>query len=232
MSGAPFSVALTANELVLLDGQCRDEVQRAVDRAKDTIAIRTADALEEREAAMVAKILDVARSKGRLTFAQTPIDVCPCCGRKDGYWPYARAGRYHRKGAPNYSAPKVFTGWDLDRGFVTVKNHISVGFCTTCRPRVEPVLASRLLSIQAETPKHWTTVPQRFQRHDNRKCTKCGWEGHEGQMRPLLTLMGNGTYQGGCPSCDAENRFLGSELIAKADGFTLVPTAALQTKEA
>lgn len=222
---AAFEVKLTASEATLLDGQCRPEVQAVVDRAKDALRLTTAG-LAEREAAMVAKIVAVAREKGRVTFSSAPISRCPCCGRSDGYHPHARTGRYHRKGQPNYKTPKLFTGWDLDRGFVTVQHSIYTGFCASCRPRVEPVLLDALSDVRTDTPDHWTGAPHRYRRFDNMHCKSCDWRGHEGQMRPLRTLMGDGTYPGGCPKCPAENTPLGQRRIERAEGFTLVERAA------
>lgn len=216
-----FSVSLNASEAMRLDGHCRPEVQVVVERARDTLAL-AGSGLVEKQAAMVARIVATAREKGRLTFTRTLITSCPCCGRRDGYHVYPRAGRYHRKGAPNFSKPKTFMGYDLDRGFVSVQHHISVGFCETCRPQVEPVLVPLLAKVQVDCPTYWEAAPHRWVRHENKVCTACGWEGHEGEMRQALTLMGDGFYPAGCPSCDAENRPLTRPVIERRDGFTLV----------
>ncbi|HEY9219575.1 MAG TPA: hypothetical protein VIO94_16120 [Phenylobacterium sp.] len=220
-----FAVNLTAEEALRLDGACRPDVQAIVDRAKTALQLRSSG-LSEKEGAMVATILTVAKEKGRLTYDRSPITRCPCCGRHDGYHTYSRAGRYHRKGQPNYSAPKTFMGFDLNRGFVTVQHHISVGYCTDCRGRVEAVLLPLLADERVDCPDHWAAAPHRFRRFDNKTCTACGWEGHEGQMRPRRTLMGDGTYPGGCPNCPAENAPLSRAVIVSRDGFTLVERQA------
>jgi len=217
-----FTLKLTASEAAHLDGLVSAEAQAVVDRAKDTLAL-SLSGLSEKEAAMVATIVATAREKGRLTLSRTRVSSCPCCGRKDGYFVYPRAGKYHRKGAPNYSAPKTFAAFDLNQGFVTVQNHIGVGFCETCRPRVEPVLLPLLAPLEAEFPAHWDAAPHKWRRYDNKVCKACGWEGHEGEMRPMRTLMGNGSYPGGCPNCEAANQPLGRTVIDRREGFTLVP---------
>lgn len=220
---AEFALELSAAEAALLDGRVSEKAQAVVNRAKDTLALADTG-LVEKEAAMVAKIMAVAREKGRLTYSRKPITSCPCCGRRDGYFVYPRHGRYHRKGQPNYSAPKTFMGYGMDEGFVTVQHHISVGYCDTCKPRVDAVLVPLLATIDADYPKYWVEAPHRFRRFENKTCTACGWEGHEGQMRQARTLMGDGFYPAGCPACPAENRILGTSVIKPRDGFTLVET--------
>ena len=216
-----FAIRLTAEEAARLDGHCSPDAQAVVDRAKSVLALAGCG-LSEKEAAMVASIVAVAREKGRLTFATTRITSCPCCGRNDGYFPHQRSGKFHRKGQPNYRAPKTFAGYDLDQGFVIVQHHISVGFCETCRPRIEPVLLPLLSEVRADYPDRWQDAPHRYRRFENKVCTACGWEGHEGQMKPLRTLMGDGHYPGGCPSCPAENLPLGRRVIERGEGFTIV----------
>lgn len=222
---AEFTVKLTAAEAVILDGRVSEEAQAVVNRAKDTLAL-SYSGLAEKEAAMVAKIISVAREKGRLTYSRKAITSCPCCGRRDGYYVHARTGKYHRRGQPNYNSPKTFMGYGMDEGFVTVQHHISVGYCDQCKPRVDPVLLPLLEGIEADYSKHWAEAPHRFRRFDNRVCTSCGWEGHEGQMRQARTLMGDGWYPAGCPNCTAENVPLGRRVIKERDGFTIVDAHA------
>lgn len=68
-------------------------------------------------------------------------------------------------------------------------------------------------------------------RHSNRRCTKCGWEGHEGEMGRLMTLMGDGYYPALCPECGAGDRLFSRDVETR-DGFTVVPkeVAATQTE--
>lgn len=220
---AEFTLELTASEASLLDGRVGDKAQAVVDRAKDTLAL-SSSGLAEKEAAMVAKIVATAREKGRLTYSRKPIRACPCCGRNEGYYLHTRTGKYHRKGQPNYKAPKTFMGYGMDEGFVTIQHHISVGYCDQCKPRVDPVLLPLLAGIEADYPSYWSEAPHRFKRFDNKVCTACGWEGHEGEMRKARTLMGDGYYPAGCPNCTAANGPLGPWPIKPRDGHTIVDT--------
>jgi hypothetical protein len=217
------SVKLTASELLRLDGHCRPEIQGVVDIQKHANAIR-GDGLTPKMAAMIAEIVASARKNKRLTYVQTSIRYCPCCGRNDGYYTHSRSGRFHRRGAPNYERPKLFAGVDLARGFISVQNHIGVGFCMTCEPIVRPPLLAALVDVSAELPEQLTGEPPRFKRYANQHCKKCDWRGHEGEMGMLRTLMGDGFYRGKCPSCGAENGFLNTT-IETVDGFTLVATS-------
>ena len=217
MSGHTISLELTVQEILLLDGQCRPEIQEAVERAK--LASTLSGGLSESEAEMVAKILDVARKNGRLTFVPTTISYCPCCKRNDGYWPVKRATKYKTRGEPDYDKPKLFPAWELDRGFVVVKNHVRAGVCETCRPRVFPVLAERLAGMRAELPKEITGIEPRYKRVAHMACAACGWQGLETEVG-LLPAMFGGTYRGQCPSCK------GKVHIRTVDGFSVVEQEA------
>lgn len=221
MSDALYSVNLTLPEIIYLDGHCRAEIQQVVEMAKTAQAISDAGVLSEKEASMVAELVAVATTKGRLTWSQHAIKNCPCCGRNDGYYAVARATRYKVKGRPDYDKPKLFTGYDLDSGFIHIQGHISKGCCESCFPRIASVLLQRLDGVRAELPEKLTGRPSRFKRHDRMQCTVCQWEGHEGELLPLPALMG-GNYPGKCPSCGAENRLLGATNVKTVDGFTIV----------
>lgn len=219
---AMFDVKVTIDELTLLDGNCRPEIQAIVDHAKATRAIGSV--LPEREAKMVAELVAIAKSKGRLTWSTKPIRTCPCCGRDDGYHLAARTTQRRTKGRPDYSKPKRFAGYDMDRGFIGVEGHISKGVCVGCKDRVLPVLAAQLTAVDAEIPEQITGHKPLFKRHDMMECVDCHWLGHECQLKPLPAVMG-GYYPGECPSCSAKNLFMGPAKIKRAEGFALIPTA-------
>ena len=48
------------------------------------------------------------------------------------------------------------------------------------------------------------------------------WEGHEGQVGRLRTLLGDGTYPGKCLSCGVEHRPFSVSPLEIIDGFVVV----------
>jgi hypothetical protein len=218
-----YKLELTRDEAILLDGRVGEKAQAEINKAKDALRIaKMAEGLSESEAKMVAEIIAEARTKGILAFRYESINHCPCCDRKGGYHLVKRNTKWKRKGQPDRDSPIYFRAWNLRDSFISVKNHISIGFCETCRPRVEPLLAELLQDIECSTPKHWTEIKQRYIRHPKMQCTECGWEGHEGEMLPKLTLIGDGHYPGGCPKCPAVNTLFLTK-IKSMGGHVMVP---------
>lgn len=219
-----YEVALTLDEVMRLDGACRPEIQRVVEQARATAEI--SKELPEPMAKMVTTILNVAATDGRLVYERRNVRQCPCCGRFDGYWPVRRSTRYKTRGKPDYDKPKTFSAWGLQRQFIQIQHHLSVGICETCAPQVLPVLRARLVGVKAQIPEQLSGRPTEWLWQQNRECTKCGWHGHEGQMIRERTIMGDGWYPALCPTCKAGGAF--SSAVKLADGFTLVEVAALK----
>jgi len=218
------SVNLTDEELALLDGRCSADVQRQVDAATGRLSMQAA--LAETPGHLAAFIADAvmeAKNSGRLKFAPCGLRTCPYCKRSGGYAVHSGRSRYHRKGTPNYDKPLTIPGVELAQRFVNFLGHATVGCCRECWEAAQPLLVSALDAVKAEIPEAITGKAPRFKRFDNAHCTACGWTGHEGQMRPRRTLMGDGRYPGGCPACPAENAPLGRTVIQTTKlGFTLV----------
>ena len=122
-----YEVKLTATELRELDSKCSQEVQKVVNTMlAETVYVNTWD-IPWNIAAMVEKIVDFAKSKGKLTIRHVLASRCPCCDRRDGYYVYTRntylkgfGGRFptHVKGEPDYSSPKRFIVCDLGRSCI------------------------------------------------------------------------------------------------------------------
>lgn len=217
-----ISVKLTPAELLLLDGKVSDEVQKEINTVKISNTIDPD--LSESERLMIAELITIAKSKKRLTYSRANISSCPCCKTSKGYHLYTRSSRSHRKGDKNYSNPIVFTGFDLDRGVVTMQNYISRGFCGFCEDRVKPELVKQLLMIvdqeKIQLPEALTGVSQKYFVVDKVRCIECSWEGLEDEMKKLPAMMG-GEYFGGCPKCEAKNLPFGRTKIER-NGFTTV----------
>lgn len=214
---------LLDTELVLLDGRCRPEIQARVDRAKARLASVAANPeLPEPVAKFLADAKNEALTNGKLIFRHIHLSSCSVCKQRAGYAKYTRYSRHHKKGADNYDRPLTFGGFELAERFVTTRGYATLGCCEECWKQIQPALADSLAGVEAEIPEKITGAAPSFVRYQNRHCTKCGWTGHEGEMRKLPTLMRDGYFPGGCPKCQAQSGLFSRE-VETADGFTVVP---------
>ena len=211
-------IDLTDDEIMVLDGVCRPDTQELVEEAR--ARIRMADAHPEIEAPLAHLVADAcsyAAKNGALVFTRHSLRSCPLCGREAGYVLFKSGPR---KGRPK--RPKYFSGFDLYDASIVVKGHVRIGGCTECLERVRPLLVGELSRVRAQIPETITGHKPRYVKRRNRTCTKCGWAGHEGEMRQILKLLGNGRFPGGCPECDAENGIGNLFAIELAPGFVVV----------
>lgn len=221
MSG--HALTLTDDELVLLNGRCRPEVQQKVDEAAARIRSREEHPdLTVAHAGFIADAVSEARTNGLLVWHQRRLRACSLCGRSGGYIEFKSGPR---RGRPNYDRPLHFNGRELARRSVGVEGYAKLGGCTECIEVVAPVLRDALCGVAAQVPDNLRAAgePRRV-RYENRRCSKCGWTGHEGQMGRKPTLLGDGTYPALCPECGAENHLF-SHPVEPADGFTIVVEA-------
>jgi hypothetical protein len=217
------SLKLTDEELILLDGKCRPEIQKAVDAAKDRLSsCKKLPNLTSSEAGFVADVVRCAQLKGILSWQPIFLKECKVCGTSCEYRKYLRRGKWHNKGDPDYSHPIYLSGMELDKSRVFMQGYANLGACRKCMTKLIPSLTEALLDVHAELPSELSKGKSpTYKRWDNMQCTECNWTGHEGQMRRLRTMMGDGTYPGGCPNCKAENHLFGRTIV-NSDGFTLV----------
>lgn len=217
-----YQVSLTADELVLLDGKTRPEIQKEVDAAKEAKALE-AFVDNAAEARFIAEAVREAEANGILVCRWIQLHYCGYTGKSAGYATHRRSGKFHRKGETDYSKPLSMSGVDLANRFVTIKGHATLGCCREFWDGVRPKLAARLEDVKAEIAEEITGHSPRWRRFDKRRCTVCGWNGHDGQMRKLPAIMG-GYYPGQCPSCGAKNLPLGRSVVELVAGeFELVP---------
>ena len=99
--------------------------------------------------------------------------------------------------------------------------------CTECFARIKSSLLLWLEDEAIEIPEWITGHAPKWKRYQNMECTKCGWKGHEGLMERKPTIMGGGTYPGGCPKCEAVN-VLFLQAIERRPGYVITPA---KTKE-
>lgn len=227
MSEQLYSVKLTTDEIILLDGKVGPEVQKSVDLAKEAKALE-GFAGNAAEARFIADVVREAETNGRLILRWTSLHYCQYSGKAAGYAKRSRHGKYHRKGDTNFSKPLSMAGVELADRFVRLSGYASVGCCREFWDAVRPKLAIRLQDVRAEIPEEITGHKPRWKRFDKKRCTKCGWVGHDGQMGKLPCLM-SGEYPGECPKCRARNLPFGPHPIESIVGeFELVP---VETKE-
>lgn len=205
-------VHLTDTELALLDGQASAKVQVQV--AAALARLQAAEAypdLTPRQAGFVADVVSEANENGEVILHRRRIRHCSICGRSGGYYRF-KSG--YRKGENDYKRPLSFAAFEMARRFVTVDMHVSVGGCEDCVTPLLPLVADALRGVPAEVPARLRAEgePERS-KHRRYRCTVCEWRGHEGQMGRSRTLIGDGTYPSTCPSCGAENRPLGKQLV-------------------
>lgn len=220
-----FKPKLSAAEMLHLDGRCSPDAQTLVDQAKLILATRAelSDDIPVSVADYVAQVKSEATKSGKLRMRRrVKMRLCLAGGHKPEH-PYIPYKSGPRKGRPNYDRPVYLYGFDLDPSFVHTTGYPKFGCCNDCVDSVWPVLREQLKDVRAELPDALVVEGnKRWKRYDNRRCSGCGWEGHDGQMRLASTLMGDGRYPSGCPNCSFENRPLGREVVEFVEGFTLI----------
>lgn len=210
---------LLDTEWLLLDGQCRPEVQIMVDAARERLVMRGRYAnMEPALAGFIADVIREAQQEGQLIYQHRRITFCPLCKRAAAY-PVYKSGR--KKGQPNYSKPRLgFAGIELAYRFVRIEGHVALGGCADCINGVEPWLREELRGVPTQLTESLKAdgEPQRI-RYKRKRCKLCGWEGHEGEMRQLPAIMGS-SYPGGCPNCPAETGLFRND-IEHCEGFVV-----------
>lgn len=219
-----YEAKLTAEEILLLDGRCRPEVQALVERARATTSLTCETGLPEKIADMLVKIVAEAEKNGKLVYTCQSIRHCPCCGRHEGYHIYRGRSKYKRYGQPDYDKPILFTGWEVADRFISIQHCLSMGFCDGCATKILPVLRERLKRVKSQIPEALLGEKCRWKFNKNRRCTKCCWEGHEGEMGKERTLMGDGYYPAYCPNCKAGGGLFNRDIDTR-EGFTITELA-------
>lgn len=216
-------VKLTAAELLRLDGVTSPDVQKSIDLVKEAAALSARFHVGEAEGIFLASAVREGRTSGRLGFSHAQVRWCEICGKGGGYAKHSRSTRSHRKGDNDTSRPLMLSGVDLARGFINFIGWPSLGCCAECWDTLRPMVVELIEPLPIEAHPKITGHAERWKRWDHMGCKSCGWEGHEGEMGQLRTLMNDGYYPGRCPSCGAENVFLSRVIERRGEGFTMVP---------
>jgi hypothetical protein len=199
-------VMLTEEELVKL-GTVQDKAAQAhIDRilARQALMLLGMNSL-------LASVVQDAMAHGILNLNMTNIVVCSDCGARSSYYPYLSGPR---KGQPNHSKPKKV--WGVEIG--------STQLCSACYKKLVEENLNTLMSLPVEV-NFRGLGDNGLRRYPYAKCNECGWTGHQGQMRPLHTMMGNGYYGGGCPSCSAQNSLFLTKISIDSSKWVVAPAA-------
>lgn len=217
--------SLSEDELLLLDGKCRPDVQPKVDEAKRNLSrIGDMPDIPEGDAIFIGKAVDEAKTKGKLAFRYEQLRWCPVCRRDAGYAKRTRTSAKGRTGEPNRSKPLSLSGVELGERFVC--GRAAIGCCRECWGRVKPLLAQELAGVQAEIPSAITDKSSPYKWYAKSECV-CGWSGGENEMGQLPAMMG-GYYPGQCPKCGAKDVPFGRRHFRHVPGFVLVELAELK----
>lgn len=210
---------LSDDELVLLDGLCRPEIQTEVEAAKARLAaVTTHSDLDPRHARLLADVMSEATKNGALRWVSTRADHCSLCDDKPyGYVKYKSGPN---RGLKNLKKPFSYAAVEMGRSHVI--GYVKLGGCNDCMTSLKPHLVEAVSGLRCQVPPPLDTPDRpRWRRYDNRVCTKCGWTGHEGQMGRDRTVMGDGWVPSFCPVCGAGGVSLfGPRIVESASGFT------------
>lgn len=216
-----IAVTLTDAELMALDGHCRPEIQAKVDAAKSRLDFaEDYPDLTVAQAGFVADVVNEAITSGRLVWHRAKMRHCnPGAHRPDP--PYVLYKSGPRRGQPNYDRRRYLHGRELAQRFINIEGAPLVSACDDCLTPLLPVLVDALARVRVQLPPELSS-PGRpdWRRRALRKCTKCTWEGHEGQMTAERTVIGDGWYPAYCPNCGAGGAF--SRDVEHVDGFEVV----------
>ena len=201
--GKKYSVSLTYDELLLIDGQCNENAQEIVEKAKLEFGFGLDPVCNE--------ILAKSIKTGKLTWRYTEISSCETCKDKPrGYYEYSRSSRYHRKGDKNYDAPFKYSGIEPNGGFISVRG--LSGICKDCwfniyLPKLIEYIISNDLPIEIQTND---IKASKYKKDRVYICYKCGEKMYESEMGKSRTLIGDGYYPSKCPKCGAESLLFGN----------------------
>lgn len=205
-------------------GDKREKIEAECDEARERIFLmeekaRLSPDMTWAERNLLASMVWGARKKGEFKWTHKEIIICDNCKASYSYAKYPRNSRHHRKGETNYKKRIKCWGYHTPGGTI----------CSACMAKFKEHIIKWLEGEKVEIAKYVTGEEPKWKRYGNRKCTKCGWEGHEGEMRKKPTLMGGGTYHAGCPNCKAENMLFLTP-IDRADGYVVVPNKTEEKK--
>lgn len=187
-------VTLTDDELVLLDGRCRPEIQAKVDQARDRLNISGAvESLEDKRLVFIAAdLIAQAVRNGVITSRSDTLKgsfSTDCCNTRPGHHVYTRNTSQHRKGDINLDHPKSMS-------VTRIGGH---AMCSTCLNLIAPALRAQLADVIAQWPP---IINKTDLKHEQMlQCSNCSWRG----TRLQLVRAGK-TSELTCPDCQIIER--------------------------
>lgn len=221
-----FKVELPLNELLKLDGNVPEVIQKVIDEAKKESSYGF-------DLPVMNEILKQSEKAGKLTWSNKQIRSCDYCDKKYDYYRYPRSGKYHSKGDKNFDKPIYYSGIKFNEGFITIQGYGDM--CSECcstykvKERLIDYIIEHDLKIQIMKNDYKLG---KYLRDDIRICFDCGEEMLESKMSKERTLMGDGYYPSGCPKCGAKSIPFGrSHKTTNKFGFIDNPEAKQEVKE-
>lgn len=199
-----FKVELPLNELLKLDGNTSEVIQKVINEAKKESSYGF-------DLPVMNEIIKQSEKNGKLKWTHKSIRSCDYCDKKPDYKTYPRSSRYHSKGDKNFNKPILYSGVKFNEGFITISGYGDM--CLDCcnkhqvKERIIDYILNKNLKIEIMKNEY---KPGKYLKDDIRLCYGCNEEMLESEMTKEMTLMGDGYYPSGCPKCGAKSLPFGS----------------------
>lgn len=196
-----YTVKLTLDELMLIDGKSNEEVQKIIEQAKFENSFGLDDFSNE--------ILRKAVENGKIEWSSCKISSCQFCDKKSGYYTFTRNTRYHRKGGIDYRRPFEYSGIKPFCGFI-IFNGVS-GICSDCWynkfiPKIYQYILDNDLKVELIKYKDFET---KYYKDKSQICYNCEKLMYESEMGKERTFFNDGWYNSICPYCGAGQKPFG-----------------------
>lgn len=225
-----YTITITGDELMLLDGKGSETTQKWVDHWKlRTQRIQNMDNVPENLRSLFASLAETADKTGEIKYhhhTSRSFDKCLCCGKQGAYAVYKRTSRNKHgmitkeKGKTDYDNYIGIYGVMLGHQFV----------CNKCYNDNKDTITQFVNTLPAEygypplkVKVHWHT------------CTNCKWSGygdelkitrHTYMMDPRTDLK----YKE-CPGCGGKDEFFIDNFTKDYTKWRVAPSALEVIKE-
>lgn len=205
---AKYTVTLSYDELILLNGKVDEKVQKTIDNAINENSMGF-------EIPVMGEIITKSLEKGTFSFRYKQINRCGFCDKKATYYRRTRNSKWHNKGDFDYSKPMKYNGVKFNEGFVTIEGNGDM--CTDCCKKYDVINTIQKYIIDNDLKIEIVSrdFTSKYLKDDVRTCFECGEEMFESEMGTSPVMMGGGSYPSTCPKCKAH-----SQAFGKSHGMT------------